>query len=74
MTQVKLTRNAGGNKAGDTIEVTTGAADQLVANGYAEAVEVKAKSTRPKSKASTEETDAAGGAGASPTDTPSTAG
>lgn len=55
MTKIKLTRNTGGNKAGDTIDVTPKTAVYLTAQGYAEEV----KATRTK------KTDTDGGGGAS---------
>lgn len=41
--KIKLTRNAGGNKAGDTITVTPKAADSLITSGYAEEVKTRTK-------------------------------
>lgn len=46
--KVKLTRNAGGNKAGETIAVTPKAADNLIATGYAE--EVKGRTAAKKAE------------------------
>lgn len=40
--KIKLTRNAGGNKAGDTISVTPKAAENLIESGYAEEVKGRA--------------------------------
>lgn len=74
MTQIKMTRNAGGRKAGDTAEVTAGVASHLIESGYAEAVESKAKATRSKGKASSENSDSEGGGGDSPAENPVTAG
>jgi hypothetical protein len=47
-TDIKLTADLGGNKAGDTITVTDGAATYLIDNEYAEPAETKAKRGRPK--------------------------
>ena len=44
--KIKLTRNAGGNKAGDTIAVTPKAAENLIGSGYAE--EVKGRTASKK--------------------------
>lgn len=44
--KIKLTRNAGGNEAGDTISVTAKAAENLIESGYAE--EVKGRTTSKK--------------------------
>ncbi|HBD4848032.1 TPA: hypothetical protein KJY76_004039, partial [Shigella flexneri] len=43
--KIKLTRDAGGNKAGDTIAVTPKAAENLIDGGYAE--EVKGRGKKP---------------------------
>lgn len=50
MTQVTLTRNAGGRKAGETITTTPGSADKLINSGYAEAVETPKSSPDKGSK------------------------
>ncbi|WP_017829017.1 hypothetical protein [Microbacterium sp. UCD-TDU] len=41
--KIKLTRNAGGNQAGDTITTTPKAAEHLIDAGYAEEVKGRAK-------------------------------
>lgn len=46
--KIKLTRNAGGNKAGDAITVTPKAAENLIESGYAE--EVKGRTTAKKTE------------------------
>lgn len=46
--KIKLIRNAGGNKAGDTIAVTPKAAENLIESGYAE--EVKGRTTGKKAE------------------------
>ena len=38
MTRITLTHELGGNKAGDTIDVTPGVAEQLIASEYATVV------------------------------------
>jgi len=44
--KIKLTRNAGGNKAGDTITVTPKAAQNLIESGYAEEAKGRAASKK----------------------------
>ena len=44
--KIKLTRNAGGNQAGDTITATPKAAEHLIDTGYAE--EVKGRTASKK--------------------------
>lgn len=46
--KIKLTRNAGGNKAGDAITVTPKAAENLINSGYAE--EVKGRASTKKAE------------------------
>lgn len=41
--KIKLTRNAGGHQAGDTITATPKAAEHLIDTGYAEEVKGRAK-------------------------------
>jgi hypothetical protein len=49
MTSVKLIKTAGGYPIGEVIDINDGAAEYLIENEYAEAVETKAKVGRPKS-------------------------
>lgn len=43
--KIKLTRNAGGHKTGDTITTTPKVAAHLIDSGYAEEVKGRAKKT-----------------------------
>jgi hypothetical protein len=49
MTTIKMTRNVAGHNAGDTINTTPKAAELLIEQGYAEAVDAP----KPARKAST---------------------
>ena len=54
MTEIKMLKDAGGRKAGDSAEVRADVASHLIDAGYAEAAETKGRTSRAKAKADDE--------------------
>lgn len=61
MTSIKIIKTVGGKQAGDTYDVSPGAADYLINTGYAEAVENTARRGRPKKTTGSSDSDKGGG-------------
>ena len=57
MTEIKMLKDAGGRKAGDSAEVHADVASHLIDAGYAEAVEVEAKSVRNRKRSQSQTVD-----------------
>lgn len=74
MTQIKLTTALGGNKIGETITTTNGAATFLVTEGYAEHIKQAKPQTKGKAKTTTQPAADTEGGGASPARKANTAG